>query len=154
MVKLLSSAATILAMAVIALMAMLTVADVFMRYALSQPITGTTEITEYLMVCALLGMIPCALEKRHIKVDAVSQHVPPKVRVTIDIITLLAGMGLIAILAWQGFCAGLEALKYDARSSGLSVPTFPFYVVLSLSFAILFLVMGSLLIQKAKELLK
>lgn len=143
-----------MAMFVLMAMMLLTVADVFMRYIFIRPITGTTELTEYMMVCTLFGMVPCALENRHIKVDVVAQRLPPRLQAIIDIITLLGGLVLVVILSWQGFAAGLYELSYDVRSSMLEIPDFPFYVVLALSFAILSLVMVVLIIQRMAELLK
>ena len=150
----LSRIAIDMTMVVLAAMMTLTVADVFMRYVFSRPITGTTELTEYMMVCTLLGMAPCALEKRHINVDVVTQMLPPKINAVVDIITLLGGVGFIAVLAWQGFASGLYELSYDVRSSMLNVPDFPFYVVLAASFAVLFLVMVVLIVQRIGEIVK
>jgi TRAP-type C4-dicarboxylate transport system permease small subunit len=153
LIKWLCRVATYVTMVVLGIMTMLTVADVFMRYVFRRPITGTTEITEYLLVCALLGMVPCALQNRHLKVEILVQPLPAKSRAAIEVVTLFAGAVLAAVLAWQGIVAGLEALSIDAKSSGLNVPTFPFYVVLSLSFALMFVVMLSFLPRKIKELL-
>lgn len=153
-INFLSHIAIYMAMGVLMVMMSLTVADVFMRYVFSNPITGTTELTEYMMVCTLLGMAPCALQRRHINVDVVTDFLPPRVNAVIDIITLLAGLAFIIILSWQGFAAGLYELSYDVRSSMLNIPDFPFYVVLSFSFATLSLVMVILIIQRISELVK
>jgi TRAP-type transport system small permease protein len=133
--------AKFMTMIVISIMMLLTVADVFLRYCFSMPITGVTEITEYLLVCSLLGMVPCAVDDKHIKVNIVTQLLPPKMKAAFEAGGFLVGMAFFAILAWQGFVSGLEALSIGAKSSGLSVPTFPFYVLLSLSFALLFIVL-------------
>jgi TRAP-type C4-dicarboxylate transport system permease small subunit len=142
-----------LAVVVVVAMMMLTVADVFMRYVFSRPIMGTTEITEYLMVCTLLAMAFCALENRHIKVDAVVQYLSPRAQAVVETITLIAGLGLIVILAWQGFEAGLYEMSYDVRSSMLQVPNFPFYVVLVVSFALLCLAIVYTIIRKVRGII-
>ena len=153
-INFLSRIAIYMAMVVLLVMMSLTVADVFMRYIFNNPITGTTELTEYMMVCTLLGMAPCALQTRHINVDVVTQVLPPRLNAVVDIITLLAGLAFIIILSWQGFMAGLYELSFDVRSSMLNIPDFPFYVVLSLSFATLSIVMIVLIIQRILELVK
>lgn len=153
-INFLSRISTGLAMFVLMFMMLLTVSDVFMRYIFIRPITGTTELTEYLMVCALFGIVPCALENRHIKVDVVTQRLPPKIYAIVDIITLLGGLVLVVILAWQGFAAGLYELSFNVKSSMLKIPDFPFYVVLATSFAVLSLIMVVLIIQRIAELVK
>lgn len=153
-INFLSRIAIYMAMVVLMVMMSLTVADVFMRYIFNDPITGTTELTEYMMVCTLLGMAPCALQRRHINVDVVTQVLPPRFNAVVDLITLLAGLAFIIILSWQGFMAGLYELSFDVRSSMLNIPDFPFYVVLSVSFATLSLVMIVLIIQRISELVK
>jgi TRAP-type C4-dicarboxylate transport system permease small subunit len=147
MVKLLAWGFTLLGMAVTAAMTMLTVADVFMRWALGRPITGTVEITEFIMVCLLIGLAPCALEGRHISVDVIVRRLPPKGREIIEAGNLLVGSALVVVMAWQGFMSGLDALHRDLRSSMVSIPVFPFYIVLSLGFASLFLAMVYLFVR-------
>jgi len=151
MVKLLAWGFMLLGMAVIAAMTMLTVADVFMRWALGRPITGTVEITEFIMVCLLVGLAPCALEGRHISADVIVRHLPPKTQGVIEVGNLIVGSALIAVMAWQGFNSGLDALHRDLRSSMVSIPVFPFYIVLAFGFASLFLAMIYLFVRRIRE---
>ena len=92
--RLLSRLTVYLAILVVAAMMLLTVSDVTMRYIFNQPIAGTIEIVEYMMVCLLLGMATCALERRLIKVGIVKERLPKKAQAIIEIVTLLAGLGL------------------------------------------------------------
>ena len=154
LVDALSRVISYLAMAVVAAMMLLTVADVFMRFSLNQSITGTVEITKYMMVCLLLGMALCALQRRHIKVDIVMNRFRPRIQAVVDGVTYLAGLVIVAVFAWQGFEAALYALSYDRRSSMLSIPDFPFHILLVLSFAMLFLVIVPLFIKSVAEAVK
>jgi TRAP-type C4-dicarboxylate transport system permease small subunit len=133
---------------------LLTVSDVFMRYVFANPITGTTEITEYLLVCLLLGMAPCTLARKHIRVDAVVNRLRPRVQAILDIILYTAGLGMVAILTWRGYTQSLRVLDYGTVSSRLDIPNFPFYVVLVVSFAMLYLAMFVVLIQRIAEAVK
>ena len=142
------------AMLVVAAMMLLTVADVTGRYVFSRPVTGTMEITEYMMVCLLLGMATCALEKRHISVNLITNRLSTTAQAIMEIITLLVGLSLVIILAWQGIEAGLFAVAHDLKSSMLKVPDFPFYVVLTVGFSVLCLSMVVLLVQRVVELAK
>jgi len=139
-------------MATVVAMMLLTVADVFLRYVFSAPITGVTEITEVMMVCLLLGMAACAMDKKHIKVDVIIQHTPPKITILMDLVTMLMGFFLTVLLVWEGYQRGLFELGYGVESSMLKIPVFPFYIVLSVSFIILFIAMVVIFINRIREL--
>jgi TRAP-type C4-dicarboxylate transport system permease small subunit len=156
-VKIINSlSGVILYVAIILVVAMmlLTVSDVFLRYAFASPITGTTELTEFMMICLLLGMAPCALAGQQVRVDAVVRRLRPRVQAILDIILYIPGLGVVAILAWRGYEQSRRVLEYSANSTMLDIPKFPFYVVLIVSFIILFLAMVFLLIQRIAEAVK
>ena len=90
--------------AVVAAMMLLTVADVSGRYFFSNPVTGTTEVTEFLMVCLLLGMVPCALARRHIRIDIFFQRLRPRAGAILEVIYYIITLGLIVILTWLYLC--------------------------------------------------
>ena len=153
-INLVSRVAGYVATVVLIALMLLTVSDVFLRYVFANPITGTTELTEMMMVCLLLALAWCAVEGRHIKVGIVMDRFSPRVQAIVDSITLLAGLGVYIILVWQGFLASLYAWDFDVKSSMLDVPTFPVYWLLVLSFAMLCIAMVTLLIQRIAELVK
>lgn len=132
-------------------MMLLTVSDVFMRYLFSSPITGATELIEYMMIGTLLSMASCALENRHVKVEGVVQYLPPWARMGLEIITLIVSFIFIGILAWQGYQAGVEELSYGVSSSMLRIPHFPFYIVLAAGFTLLCLAILNSIFLKVLE---
>jgi len=139
---------------VVAALMLLTVGDVTGRYLFNYPIVGTTEMTEYLMACMLLAMAPCALKGQHVRIDLVMQFLPQRVQGVLDIIFYIVALFTVAMLTWTSFKQSLTVLKYGARSSMLKIPEFPFITVLVVSYAILFLAFGILLIQKIAEVVK
>lgn len=153
-INFLSEVLTYCALGVVAVLMLLTVADVTGRYLFNYPIVGTTEITEYLMVCMLLAMAPCALKGQHVRIDLVMQFLPQKVQFILDIIFHIAALFTVAMLTWTSFKQSLTVLKYGAMSSMLKIPDFPFITVLVVSYAILFLAFGILLIQRIGEVVK
>jgi TRAP-type C4-dicarboxylate transport system permease small subunit len=142
------------AVVVVAGLMMLTVCDVFGRYFFSHPVIGTTELTEYLMACLLVGMAPCLLAGRHIRIDIFYGRFRPRMKAILDIVYYLAGLFAIAILTWTGWRQALIMLDAGARSSMLEIPDFPFIMVLVVSFGILFIVMLILMIQRIVEVAK
>ena len=140
---------------IIAVMMLLTVADVSMRYVLSLPILGSTELTEYMIVCVVfLGLAWCAVKGRHIKVDLVVSRFSPRLQASFKSITLLLGLGICALTAWQSSVEAIYALHARRASPLLTVPAYPFYLVFSLGFAILCLVMITQLVENAAKVIK
>jgi len=157
-VKILNSASRVLGFVATALllpMMLLTVADVFLRFAFDHPITGVPELTALMMGCLPLAMAWCAAERRHIKVDLVMKRFKPRVQATVDSITLIVGLVLCIIITWRSFLASILKLKYeDVASVLLPVPVFPFHWIFVLGWIILCLVMVTLIIQKVAEVTK
>jgi len=141
-------------MVTIVAMMMLSVADVFLRYLFAKPIIGASELVEIMMVCLLMSMAGCAMEGRHVKVDVIIEHLPRKIVALMDAIMMVIGIGVAAILMWQGYWQGIFQVKYDVSSSMLHIPVFPFYIVLSVSFVFLIVAMVILVIKRVGELTK
>ena len=144
--------AGLVAMGVLFLMMSLTVADVFLRAALSKPIIGATEITEQMMVAMVfLGLGWCALQGKQIRVDLfVSRYSPGKQRV-IDLITYGVGLILVAMMCWRTFMATLTVQQLGITCSYIEVPKFPFYALAAFGWAVLFVAMASLFVKRIKD---
>ena len=130
----------------------LTVVDIFMRYALNDPITGTSELTKLMMVCLALGMSWTALQGRHISVDVVMKHLSPRIQAIVGSITFLIGLVTIAAVTWQSLLTSINTVlkhKYVA-SQILPVPMYPFHWLFVLGCAMLCLTLVFLLIRQVK----
>jgi TRAP-type C4-dicarboxylate transport system permease small subunit len=122
------------AMVVLGFMMLLTVSDVFLRYFFNSPISGSTEVTEFMMVIVVFPAFAyCALKRRHVGVDILLSHFPRRLQTIIDTITLLAALGIYIIITWQSF---LEAMDMQKNTPILNLPHFPFYWVLTFCFAL------------------
>lgn len=130
---------------VLGLMMLLTVTDVFLRYFFNSPLTGTTEITEFMLVISVVPAFAwCAISQQHVKVDLLMSLFPSRIQGIIDILTLTATLIIFIIITWQSF---LEAQFVDTTTSLLQVPEAPFYWVLTAGFALFCLAMGSMLVE-------
>ncbi len=151
-IRSLARAMNAVACVVLGLMMLLTVADVTLRYFLSLPILGATELTENMMAClAFLALAWCAVERSHLRVDVVMIMFPPRVQSFVDSITSLAGLCLVGLMAWRGFVEATVVKDLHIESSLLGIPAFPFYYVMAAGFAMLCMVM---MIQFAEDLSK
>lgn len=144
----LSRLMNIAASIVLAAMMLITVADVFMRYFLKRPILGTTEITENMMVClTFFGLAWCAAQQSHLRVDLVMSRFSPRVQALVDGMTTLAGLFMVALIAWRSLMEAIAVQQLNIVSSLLRIPAYPFYYVITLGSALLALVMAAQVIQ-------
>jgi TRAP-type C4-dicarboxylate transport system permease small subunit len=150
----LSRVASYIAMVTVGVIMMLTVTDVFMRYVFARPITGSTEMTEFMMAILIVSIVPTAIAKRHIRVDIFMERLTPKGQALFDALTLFVGSWLVIILGWRAFMACLFMIRNDVRSPTLDVPIYPFYVIVAMGFISLFFSMIGIFVQKVTEAFK
>lgn len=131
------------------LMMLLTVADVFLRFFFNSPISGTTELTQLLMVAVVFPALAwCGVTGGHVKVDLLVGRFRPSIQTIIDTITLLLSLFIFTLITWRSF---LESLQMSKVSSLLGVPIAPFYYTLTFSFGLLCLVIITLIIANIKK---
>jgi len=150
----LSEAILAVAMGVVLILMLLTVSDVFFRYTFANPITGTMEMTEFIMICLLICMAPCTLAGKHVRVDALVQRLRPRVQAILEIVLYIPGLAMVAIIAWRGFEYSKTVLEFGARSSMLDIPNYPFFLVLIISFILMFFAMLVLFVQSIMRAIK
>lgn len=144
-----------LEMFLLIILMMLTVSDVFMRYVFNDPITGTAEMAQYIMVCLVAGMALCALKGEHIVVDIVMRYFSPRVQAIVDVFNLLVSLAIVVIFTWQGFINSLWERRFNYVASVIfPVPSYPFWWVFLLGCFVLCLATAALMIQKVKEAAK
>jgi TRAP-type transport system small permease protein len=140
------------AMGVMGLMMLLTVADVFMRWVFNSPISGATELIELMMVVVVFpGLAYCALSGRHVRVDLLVSSFKPRIRSVIDFCTLVLGLFIYIIIAWQSL---LEAMEVETTTTLVALPHAPFYWVLTFGFILLCLAIVTLIIEIALKEVK
>lgn len=104
--------------------------DVFARYVFNKPIVGSQEIVELTIVIVLyLGLPFSTYNRAHVRVDALTSHFPPKVRlVCLGVMDLLC-MVLSAAIAVQLFRQTGNIIDRGTASNILFIPHWPFYCV-------------------------
>jgi TRAP-type C4-dicarboxylate transport system permease small subunit len=144
-----------LSMALVLILMLLTVSDVFMRFVFNNPITGTAEMAMYIMVCLVCGMALCALRGEHIVVDILMSRFSPRVQAIVDCFNLLASLAIVAVITWQGFINSLWERKFNYLASVMfPVPSYPFWWIYLLGCTALCLATAALVIRKIKEAAK
>lgn len=111
--------------AVLALLAMmlLTTADVIARYAFNRPISGAFELTEILLAtCVFLAMPLTTRMGEHVKVDLLKTREGSTPDIVLNVLGILAGAGVFAMMAWQVWEHAHKLQKYGTASNSLSIP--------------------------------
>ena len=133
-------------------MMLLTVADVTLRYLFNAPITGATELSEFMMVIVVFPAFAwVAVERSHIRVDLLISIWPRRVQLIVEIFVLLLSLGIYCIIAWRAF---VESMTVETTSSLLSVPHFPFYWIMTVGVIMLCLAIISLVIENVATVMK
>lgn len=145
----LSRYAGYIATVVLGLMMLLTVADVSMRYFFNSPITGTTEITQLMMVIVVFLSLPWGgVTGSHVKVDLFVRRFGRKTRAIFDVVTLLLSLFIFAVIAWRSL---LESMQIETTTSLIGVPHAPFYYILTLGFVLLTFVVVTLIVDAFRK---
>lgn len=132
----------IVAMVVLLAMMLLTVSDVFLRYALKKPILDSIPLTEYMMVCAVfLALAWCEVNGKHVTVDIIVSRFSPRIQAIFSSCTYIIELGLCFLITWQSFRETLVIRQLQKTSLLLKVPVYPFYFILTFGFALFSLVM-------------
>ena len=127
-----------------AIMVLLTVADVTGRYVFNSPIKGTWEFVGLMLVVGgTWGLGQCQIKKGHIKVTVFLERYSPRVKLIFNSIAYLIGIGGFSLLCWQMF--RMAHKFYLLGSSGvtdtLRLPFAPFMLLLSISTGVMVLVL-------------
>jgi len=144
--------AGLVAMGVLFLMMLLTVADVVLRAALNKPIIGATEIIEQMMVAVVfLGLGWCALQGKQIRVELLVSRYRAGTQRVIDLIVYLVGLLLVGMICWRTTVEILTVKQLGLTCAYIDVPKFPFYTLAAIGWAVLFVAMASLFLKRVKN---
>jgi TRAP-type C4-dicarboxylate transport system permease small subunit len=154
-IRAVSRIANSVGMAVLIFMMLVTVADVFLRYAFNRPILGTIELCEYMMVAVVYLALPlCAFRGGNARVEILTSRFPPKLLSIVDSITCFLSLGILSLMTWQAFLEFNDMLKAGRVSDMLGLPAYPFYLILAIGSLILWMVLLVMLIQTIYEAVK
>ncbi|MFC1915370.1 TRAP transporter small permease [Chloroflexota bacterium] len=122
-----SSIANKVAGASLALMCLVTVADIFARLV-SKPIIGVWEVVALLLVpVVFLSFSYAYMTNSHIKVTVLTQKLPPRIRTGLEGLVQIAGGLVIALISWRLFIWAYDSwLWMEPNWGSIDIPMFPF----------------------------
>jgi len=121
----------------LAIMMLVTTVDVLSRFFFNAPITGSIEITGFLLVLTILLGIPYAAAKReHITIDIVTSKLPDRMRLNLTSITLFIAIVLFGVVVWRSVDYAFLMHRMHRVTAVLRMPISPFVLVVAFGFAL------------------
>ncbi|MCR0985403.1 TRAP transporter small permease [Roseomonas populi] len=112
-----------LAAAAMAVLAVITMANVAMRYLTDVSIAFTEEYSVAIMVVmTFLGSAAAFGADRHIRVTYFTEKLPIRTARMVEILVLLCGLFVFGSLAWFGAFYTWDEYRFEVLSPGLGVP--------------------------------
>jgi len=118
-------------------MMLLTTADVIGRSFFRRPITGTYELSSYLLAVFILSGIAYTYQVGgHVRVTMIVSKLPDRIAAAVEIITILLSLLIVTVLAWQGWVLGWQE---KTVSEQLRIPELPFRLLVCLAAVLMWL---------------
>ncbi len=116
--------------------------DVILRASFNQPIVGSYEITQYVMIILVfLALSFTAVKDGHVAIQLVHGRLSPRSQAVMDSFAYLLSMALFALISWRSIIRALYLWRIGAVSLALAIPSYPFTFVAALGSALLCLVL-------------
>jgi TRAP-type C4-dicarboxylate transport system permease small subunit len=118
-------------LAATALLAMMlvTVADVTMRYLFNNPVRGTYDFTEVMLVVFVFhGMAACFLARANIVIDLIDALVGTR-RSVLERFGDLVSIAMLLIFAWSAWRPATQAFSYAETKLQLGLPIWVLWIV-------------------------
>ena len=127
---------SVVAMAVLCLMMLLTTIDVLGRYLFDKPVQGTFELTEIMLATIVFCSLAfCQFSKGHISVDIVVSRFPKKTQKVIESLNYFVTIVVLGLIAWMSFQNGMMLKESMDVTMILGIPVYPFVLLASLGAA-------------------
>jgi TRAP-type transport system small permease protein len=136
----------------LALIVLLTFADVFARYLFARPIRGSVEIIQYAMALVVFTALPIVTRHRgHVTVSLVDRFLTGGVarvqRIACDALSMIA----LALITWRLWGQAASDLQGNTRTIVLGLPQAPLAWVMCAFAALATLVMARLLWRSLRD---
>lgn len=127
---------------ILALMMFITAADVLLRYIFNRPISGTMELTSYMMaVLVSFALSYCAQQRGLIAVEIVTSRFSPRVQARFNCVTYFISFCFFLLITWQSIIYIKLMFESNLVSAVLLIPAFPFIAALALGSLVFTLVL-------------
>lgn len=140
-----------LAAGCMALLCIITFANVIVRYLSNVSFAFTEEFSVFLLLMlTLLGSVSAFVEGRHIRITLLVEKLSPSRRRFCAALEWLANIALFSLLAWFGYRMALDDFEFEVTSPGLGLPQWWYTVWLPLLSALIVLRLVLLLVARRR----
>jgi len=127
-----------LAAMAMALICLITFANVLVRYFTDESFAFTEEFSVFLMVVlTFVGASAAFAKNSHIRMSFLVDKLPPRIGRAIEIAVMAAAVALFAILVWYGSRLLADDWKFDTTSPGIGIPQWLYTLWLPLLSAVI-----------------
>lgn len=114
--------------------------DVIGRYVFSMPLKGTFSVSEIMIVFFVyMGLTYVEAKGGNIRIDALSKYLPRTWQDVLEILFIIGGLVIIALIIWQTFNTAAQALRYRQTALDYPIPIYPGKFAISVGFSLLFI---------------
>lgn len=114
----------------LAVLMLLTVADVFGRYFLNRPVPGTFELTELFMVFIVFLALGLAQHhNEHISLDLAYNYFPSRLKKSTSVLIDIVNLAVMAAVTWQLYEYSARMGEGNYTTAVLQLPIQPFVIV-------------------------
>lgn len=130
-----------------ALICLITFANVVVRYFTDESFAFTEEFSVFLMVVlTFVGASAAFAKNTHIRMSFLVEKLPPRIAHYVEIAVMLAAAVLFAILVWYGSKLLQDDWNFDTTSPGIGIPQWIYTLWLPLLSALITLrILGRIL---------
>jgi TRAP-type C4-dicarboxylate transport system permease small subunit len=138
----------ILAAVSIAVMMVVNFTDIIGTKYFLKSVPGALDISEELMVLVtLLPLAFIALERGHIRITLLTDHMSAAVRFVLQIIQYIIATLITGFITWRVFVGFQETVKIMDLKEGIDLPIWPANLAVVIAFGFLTLVWALLLVK-------
>ena len=121
-----------------ALLCIITFANVLVRYLTNVSFAFTEEVSVFLLlVLTLLGSVSAFAEGRHVRITLLVDKLSVKGKTLCTTLEWLSNMTMFSLLAWTGYRMALDDFEFEVTSPGLGIPQWWYTVWLPLLSAVI-----------------
>ena len=96
-----SRASNVIGIISVGILMLLITSDVLGRFLFNHPITGTIDISQYVMILAVYCAVAyCAMEEGHVSVNLIVSRFPQRIQAIIDSVTILISLPALSLIVW------------------------------------------------------
>jgi TRAP-type transport system small permease protein len=117
----------------VCILMLLTTADVTSRSLFDMPVTGTYEVSAYMLVIIVcLSFAYAEQANTMVRIEFLTNRFSPRVQAALFAVFRAMEIFLIALVAWQSYVGSLNSAAVNSVSDSLRIPVYPFRFVVGI----------------------